>query len=53
MSIFENFEMVDNQIVNNKWIEWYHFGIPNELGAGEKLQLFHLQYLDIVDYVQI
>ena len=32
MSIFENFEMVDNQIVNNKWIEWNHFGIPNEAG---------------------
>ena len=30
MSIFENFEIVDNQIVNNKWVEWYHFGIPNE-----------------------
>lgn len=32
MSIFDDFEMVDNQIVNNKWIEWYHFGIPNETG---------------------
>ncbi|MBR2468429.1 MAG: hypothetical protein IKB42_05260 [Clostridia bacterium] len=32
MSTFENFEMVDNQIVNNKWIEWNHFGIPNEAG---------------------
>ena len=38
MSIFENFEIVDNQIVNNKWVEWYHFGIPNELGLGKKQQ---------------
>ena len=39
MSIFENFEMVDNQIVNNKWIEWYHFGIPNELGSWRKIAI--------------
>lgn len=39
MSIFENFELVNNQIVNNKWIEWYHFGIPNELGEWRKLAI--------------
>ena len=32
MNIFENFELVDNQIVNNKWVEWNHYGIPNEIG---------------------
>lgn len=32
MSVFENFEIVNNEIVNNSWIEWYHFGIPNEEG---------------------
>lgn len=30
MSVFENFEIVNNEIVENKWGEWYHFGIPNE-----------------------
>ena len=39
MSIFENFELVNNQIVNNKWIEWYHFGIPNELDEWRKLAI--------------
>ena len=32
MGIFDNFEMVDDLIVNNSWIEWNHFGIPNEAG---------------------
>lgn len=32
MSVFENFEIVNNEIVENRWIEWYHFGIPNEEG---------------------
>ena len=35
MSIFENFEMVDNYIVNNKWIEWYQ----NELGGRRKIAI--------------
>ena len=38
MSIFENFEIVENQIVNNKWVEWSYFGIPNELDLGKKQQ---------------
>ncbi len=37
MSIFENFEIVNNEIVNNKWLEWYHFGIPNEEGIWRKI----------------
>ena len=45
MSIFENFEMVDNQIVNNKWIEWNHFGIPNELGAWRKVAIISFAVL--------
>ena len=24
MSIFDNFEIVDDSIVNNSWIEWDH-----------------------------
>lgn len=33
MSIFENFEIVDDSIVNNSWIEWDHYGVPNEDGV--------------------
>lgn len=32
MSVFENFELIDNNIVSNTWIEWHHFLIPNEIG---------------------
>jgi len=39
MGIFENFEMVDNEIVNNKWVEWSHFGIPNEIGIWRMIAI--------------
>ena len=32
MSIFESFEMIDDHIVNNQWVECYHYGIPNDNG---------------------
>lgn len=37
MSIFENFEMVSNETVFNRWIEWEHFGIPNEEGEWREI----------------
>lgn len=37
MSVFENFECVNDEIVNNKWVEWYHFGIPNEEGGWREI----------------
>ena len=27
MSAFDDITIVDNQIVENKWVEWYHYGI--------------------------
>lgn len=37
MKVFENFEMVNGEIVDNRWIEWYHFGIPNKEGFWRKM----------------
>ncbi len=37
MNVFENFEEIDGQIINNNWIEWYHFGIPNEESLHREL----------------
>ena len=30
MGVFDNFKEVNGKIVNNQWIEWVHFNIPNE-----------------------
>lgn len=30
MRVFDNFIEVDGQIVNNQWVEWFHFMIPNK-----------------------
>lgn len=37
MNIFDNIEIVGDQIVNNNWIEWYHFAIPNEPGIWREV----------------
>lgn len=39
MGVFDNFEIVDEEIVNNKWIEWFHYGIPNEMGIWRNLAI--------------
>lgn len=33
----KNFEEIDGEIKYNKWIEWNHFGIPNNLGIQREL----------------
>lgn len=30
MGVFDNFKEVNGKIVNNQWVEWVHFLIPNK-----------------------
>lgn len=30
MSLFEDFVYKDGEIVDNSWVKWFHFGIPDE-----------------------
>ena len=30
MSLFENFVYKNGEIVDNSWVKWFHFGIPDE-----------------------
>ena len=31
MSLFENFVYKDGEIVDNSWVKWFHFGIPDNV----------------------
>lgn len=33
MGVFDNIEIVNGQVVVNQWMEWVHWGIPNEMGV--------------------
>ena len=33
MGIFDNFIYKDGEIVDNSWVKWFHWGIPDEEGA--------------------
>lgn len=33
MGIFSNIVYKDGEIVDNGWIKWMHFGVPDEEGA--------------------
>lgn len=30
MGVFENFREIDGKVVDNTWIEWWHFLVPNK-----------------------
>ena len=30
MSLFENFVYKNGEIVDNSWVKWHHFGVPDE-----------------------
>ena len=36
MSLFENFVYKNGEIVDNSWVKWYHFSVPNEEGAARE-----------------
>jgi hypothetical protein len=39
MGIFDNFVFKDGEIVDNSWVKWFHWGIPDEEGSKrEKMQ---------------
>ena len=33
MSLFENFVYKNGEIVDNSWVKWHHFGVPDEEGS--------------------
>ena len=33
MSLFENFVYKNGEIVDNSWVKWYHFDVPDEEGT--------------------
>ena len=35
MGIFDNFIYKDGDIVDNTWVKWFHWGVPDEEG-GER-----------------
>ena len=38
MGIFSNIVYKDGEIVDNSWIKWIHFGVPDEEGAERELK---------------
>ena len=30
MGIFDNFVYKDGKIVDNNWVKWFHWGVPDE-----------------------
>lgn len=39
MGIFDNFVYKDGEIVDNSWVKWFHWGVPDEEGRErEKIQ---------------
>ena len=36
MSLFENFVYKNGEIVDNSWVKWYHFSVPDEEGAARE-----------------
>ena len=38
MGIFSNIVYKDGEIVDNSWIKWMHFGVPDEEGAERELK---------------
>ncbi len=32
MGFFDNFVYNDGKIINNNWVKWFHFGVPDEEG---------------------
>ena len=37
MSLFENFVYKNGEIVDNSWVKWYHFGVPDEEGKKREV----------------
>ena len=33
MSLFENFVYKNGEIVDNSWVKWYHFSVPDSEGS--------------------
>ena len=33
MSLFENFVYKNGEIVDNSWVKWFHFSIPDSEGS--------------------
>lgn len=50
MSIFGNIVYKDGKIVDNSWIKWIHFGVPDEEGAERELkeEIWLLHYIACV-----
>ena len=37
MSLFENFVYKNGEIVDNSWVKWYHFGVPDKEGERRNI----------------
>ena len=37
MGVFDNFSEIDGKVVDNTWIEWWHFMVPNKNNWFRKL----------------
>ena len=41
MGVFDNYKEIDGKVIDNTWIEWVHFNIPNKPEAFR----FYMQFL--------
>ena len=41
--LFNNITMEEGRIINSEWIEWIHFGVPDETGAVREMVKMYLQ----------
>lgn len=43
MGIFDNFIYKDGEIIDNSWVKWFHWGVPDEEGEEREAQRKNLE----------
>ena len=52
MGIFDNFIYKDGEIIDNSWVKWFHWGVPDEEGEERERQRKQLAFSYIVYVAQ-